>query len=68
MEDDFLFDSGFSGSTSYQSNQFDAMAKHILSLNDFNSDAFQKGLKSATPDESEARETIKKWQGYESFA
>lgn len=68
MEDSFLYDAGFDGSRFRQSNELDEMTRHMLSMNAYDSEAFNKGLKAPFIDEAAAKETIEKWKGYESFA
>lgn len=68
MEDTFLYDAGFDGARFRQSREFDEMTKQMLSMNTYESEAFNKGLKAPFIDEDAAKETIEKWKGYESFA
>lgn len=68
MDVDFLYDAGLDGAFIKDSEGLDELEKKALQTNELGSSSFENGVRESFPQESEARETLRVWRGYESFA
>lgn len=68
MECDFLYDAGLNGSLTKDSKGLDDLERKALETNNMGSSSFENGVRESHPEEGAARETLRAWRGYESFA